>query len=225
MTHPLDRPIWSALASRQADFDASGVLARRFPPEVSPFAAARDQSPEAVAALAGLIPDDDDISLIEIAPPGPPAGVQATGAILVQMTTRGLNAGAGREAEVIALGEDDAAEMLALATLARPGPFRRRTHTLGRFIGIRIDGRLAAMCGERLWLEGFREPTALSTHPDFRGRGYGELLLRRATDRILAEGQTAFLHAYATNTPAIALYRRMGFEIRADLTHAVWKRA
>jgi predicted GNAT family acetyltransferase len=151
--------------------------------------------------------------------------VQATGAILVQMTTRGLNAGAGREAEVIALGEDDAAEMLALATLARPGPFRRRTHTLGRFIGIRIDGRLAAMCGERLWLEGFREPTALSTHPDFRGRGYGELLLRRATDRILAEGQTAFLHAYATNTPAIALYRRMGFEIRADLTHAVWKRA
>lgn len=47
------------------------------------------------------------------------------------------------------LGDHDAADMLALATLTEPGPFLLHTHHMGRFFGIHVDGRLVAMAGER----------------------------------------------------------------------------
>jgi predicted GNAT family acetyltransferase len=222
-SHPLDRPVWNALAGRQARFDQTGVLARRFPAEISPLCAARDASVAAVAALAALVTAGDDISLLETAPPSAPPGIATVTRPCVQMTASRLSPG-GREAPTVALGEADAPAMLALATLTKPGPFRARTHTLGRFLGIKIEGRLVAMCGERLSPDGFLEVSALCTHPDFRGRGFGEALLRAVASRILREGETPFLHSYADNEAAVALYRRIGFSVRAEIVHAVWNR-
>lgn len=54
MTNPLDRPIWYALAGRQAGFAVGAGLARRFQAKVSPFIACANDSPEALAAVAGL---------------------------------------------------------------------------------------------------------------------------------------------------------------------------
>ena len=51
----LKRVVWSALTSRHAQFSQGGDLARRFDPAISPFAAAANNSPEALAALAELI--------------------------------------------------------------------------------------------------------------------------------------------------------------------------
>src|SRR5215204_6062380 len=53
--HPLDRPVWSALESRQATLCVGNHLARRFAPGFGPFAAARDERPEALEALEELI--------------------------------------------------------------------------------------------------------------------------------------------------------------------------
>ena len=53
--HPLDRPIWSALASRQAALGRGGQFARRFDPDFTPFAAAVDDSPDALKALGALV--------------------------------------------------------------------------------------------------------------------------------------------------------------------------
>jgi ribosomal protein S18 acetylase RimI-like enzyme len=222
--HPLDSPIWSALQTRQAHFDMQGKLARRFPPDVSPLAAAHNGGARAIAALVERIPPGDDISLLERTPPHPPESVIATAAPALQMTAESFAAG-GRKPDMEALGEADAAEMLALATLTRPGPFRVRTHTLGRFLGVRDGSRLVAMAGERLKLDGFVEISAVSTHPDYRGRGYGAALMRAAGQRILSEGDTPFLHTYAANAGAIALYRKLGFEVREQIVHAIWKRA
>lgn len=224
-SHPLDCPIWSALASRQTAFGDGGALARRFRADVSPFAAAADDTDAAVAALAALARENDDMSLLERAPPAPPPGIELKmSAAGVQMTTNRFTAG-GKQFPIEPLGDDDAAELLALAILTRPGPFRTATHKLGRFIGIREGGRLIAMAGERLQMDGFNEISAVCTHPDYRGRGYGAALMRAVGDRILSEGATAFLHAYASNTGAIALYRNLGFELRCEVTHAVWSRA
>ena len=44
----------------------------------------------------------------------------------------------------------DAAEMLDLVARTDPGPFRKRAVELGRYLGIRRDGQLVAMAGERL---------------------------------------------------------------------------
>lgn len=223
MSHPLDKPIWSALTTRQAHFARGSDHALAFPADVSPFAAARDDSSSAVAELAALVPDDADVSLLEVAPPAAPLGIAATEIAGVQMILERFPPATAAH-PIVTLGDTDASEMLALATLTRPGPFRTRTHTMGNFIGIRDGARLVAMGGERLALEGFTEITALCTHPDYRGRGYGQTLLRAVGQCILDAGRRPFLHVYASNTAAIALYERMGFTIRARVTHAIWKR-
>jgi predicted GNAT family acetyltransferase len=123
------------------------------------------------------------------------------------------------------LGEADAAEMLALATLTRPGPFSLRSLEVGGFWGIRLGGRLAAMAGERMKQPGYCELSGLCTHPDFRGEGLARLLSLSVAGRIFARGEQPFLHAYATNTGAIALYESIGFTLRSRMTIAVIARA
>lgn len=223
--HPLDCPAWSALSSEQASCATGSGDARRFREDIGPFAGAADNAPDSIAALAALAHDNDDMSLLEAKPPAPPAGVSLKmSAAGVQMITRGFTASGG-QFPIEPLGDADSEEMVALATLTRPGPFRAKTHTLGRFLGIRDAGRLVAMAGERMQMPGFVEISAVCTHPDYRGRGYGAALMRAVGDRILREGATPFLHAYASNTGAIALYRKLGFELRAEVTHAVWSKA
>jgi ribosomal protein S18 acetylase RimI-like enzyme len=223
VTHPLDRPIWSALETRQAHFARGDDLVRRFPADVSPFVAARDASPEAVAGIASQIADGDDVSLVEAAPPLAPEGISETRLPVFQMVWDRFSTGR-TVFSVSPLGERDAADMLELATLTRPGPFRARTHAMGRFVGVREDGRLIAMAGERLNATGYHEISAVCTHPDRRGRGLGPALMRVVGQRILEEGDIPFLHTYSSNTTAVALYRRLGFEVRAEVTHAIWNR-
>lgn len=50
-------------------------------------------------------------------------------------------------AGVVELGAADVPEMLDLTARTRPGPFWRRTHELGTYLGVRLDGRLVAMAG------------------------------------------------------------------------------
>lgn len=223
-SHPLDCPIWSALSSRQTAFGTDGAMARRFSEDISPFAACADGSTEAVAALGALAHADDDMSLLEREPPSPPPGIALKmSAAGVQMVLTAL--APGPEAAFVALGEEDAPDMLALATLTKPGPFRARTHKLGRFIGVRENGLLIAMAGERLQTDEFVEVSGICTHPEHRGRGLAAALTRVVSQRILDEGRTPFLHAYASNTGAISVYRKLGFAHRCDVVHAMWTRA
>lgn len=225
MTHLLDRPIWSALDTRHAYFAGGGALARRYPAAVSPFVTGCDHSPEAVAAMAGLMGEGEDISVVEVDPPPAPAGISETRLPLFQMVWDSFPEVGETAFDIRPLGEDDAAEMLALATLTKPGPFRARTHTMGRFLGVREGGKLIAMAGERLHVTGFHEISAVCTHPDWQGRGLGAALMKAVGARMIQEGDQPFLHTYASNATAIELYRKLGFTVRANLVHALWKRA
>lgn len=109
------------------------------------------------------------------------------------------------------LTDDDAAEMVALATLTVPGPFHARTNRLGGFIGIRHAGQLVAMTGQRMRPGNFTELSGVCTHPDHRGRGYAGFLMRVVANRMLAHGEIPFLQTYACNTGAVALYESLGF--------------
>jgi GNAT superfamily N-acetyltransferase len=115
----------------------------------------------------------------------------------------------------VVLGPDDVEEMTDLVRRTRPGPFERRTVTLGTYLGFRDRGTLVAMAGERLLPPGYTEISAVCTDPDHRGRGYAARLVRAVAAGIRARGEVPFLHTTASNTPAIRLYEQLGFELRA----------
>ncbi|MGL4313285.1 MAG: GNAT family N-acetyltransferase [Sphingomonas sp.] len=224
--HPLDRPIWNTLATRHANLAEGDGLARRFRPAVNMFGAARDDGTAALAALAALVPTSGALGLVEaIAPPPVPGTRIVFQAQLYQMLlAEPLPPMPPRDdLDWVDLGDDDAPDMLALATLTKPGPFFAQTHRLGRFIGIRRGGALVAMAGERMKVPGFAEVSAVCTHPDWRGHGLGIGLMRVAIERMLAEGDAVFLHAYPDN-PAVALYQALGFRVRREMCFTIVER-
>jgi predicted GNAT family acetyltransferase len=81
------------------------------------------------------------------------------------------------------------------------------------------------MAGERMKQAGFTEVSGVCTHPDVRGRGLARLLSAHVARRILARGETPYLAAYATNTPAIRLYESLGFRPRCEVNVVMVARA
>jgi predicted GNAT family acetyltransferase len=220
--HPLERPVWSALATRQSALAVAQGGARRFAPDFGMFAAVDDAGPETLEALGALVRGHGDVAIVE---PEPPPAVPATSVVSVARCWQMV---AGRPLtppeppfEILPLTDADGPEMLALATLTRPGPFFRRTHQLGEFIGVKQHGRLIAMAGERMRPLGHTEVSGVCTHPEHRGRGYGGALLGLVVARIQARGETPFLHVYADNKGAIALYEQLGFSFSRELVMTV----
>ncbi len=126
--------------------------------------------------------------------------------------------------DFIELTDDDIPEMIALTALTKPGPFDARTREFGDYIGIRREGKLAAMAGQRLHVPGYREVSAVCTHPDYLGQGYARALMLEIMRRIIASGETPFLHVRSLNTRAIDVYRRMGFIERRSIELAILRR-
>jgi ribosomal protein S18 acetylase RimI-like enzyme len=221
--HPLDNPIWRALTTRHSHLAEGDALARRYPAAISPLAGLPAPQAVNVAALAALVEVGDEMGIFERTPPSlPPPWEVLREARITQMARASRTPLPEADVGATALGADDVEEMLALVALAQPGPFRTRTIELGRFVGVREGGRLIAMAGERMWIDGFREASAICTHPEARGRGLARALSARVVNRMIAAGETPFLHVLSTNQAAIELYRALGFEFRTEfhLLHA-----
>lgn len=217
--HPLDRPVWSMLTGRQAHLaegDARGVRIDR---GYGVFGAAADTGAAAQAALAALVPDGGEIWIVEGEHWPVPDGLrEVKRAVLAQMVAEGAPP-PPREGEpaILPLGDDDAAEMTALADHAQPGPWGPKTHRYGPFFGIREDGRLLAMAGQRMLMPGMAEVSGVATWADCRGRGLARTLIAHVMRQMAARGETPFLHSYADNAGAIGLYESLGFRIRREV--------
>ena len=224
LAHPLDRPVWGSLTGSWSPRAMRVGEAVRLAPGYGHFAATPELTARSLATLAALEIDENGLHLVEPTPIETPPGLAVElQAGLVQMTAAEIE-GEGADLEVLPLGEADGPEMFALARLTRPGPFAARTHALGGFIGVRSDGALVAMAGERMRTGGFCEVSGVCTHPDHRGRGYAGALMRIVARRILERGETPFLHAMQTNPGAIALYEKLGFRLRRVMSLTVLKR-
>ena len=183
------------------------------------FGGAADTGAEAQAALAALVPDDGELWIVEGEPWPVPAGTrEVKRAVLAQMVAEGPPP-EPREGEppIVALGEADASEMAALADHAKPGPWGPATHRYGPFFGIRENGRLLAMAGQRILVPGMAEVSGVSTWADCRGRGLARSLIGHVMRAMVARGETPFLHSYADNAGAIGLYESLGFRIRREV--------
>jgi predicted GNAT family acetyltransferase len=226
--NPLDNPAWTALNTFQAHLATGSDLARRYPEDLTSIGAVGRADPAALGELATLVAGGDWISmpatLEGIAPlVRPPLTVTLT-TRLVQMVCSRRVAVPPSDVELPVLAAADMSDMVALAALTHPGPFRSRTYTFGTYLGIRVNGRLAAMGGQRMHLPGYRELSAICTHPDFRGRGYARVIVARLVAAVFDEGLTPFLHVQAENIGAQALYATLGFVERARLPLVVVER-
>jgi ribosomal protein S18 acetylase RimI-like enzyme len=212
----LDGWTWSALTTVHASLAEGDGLAKRYPAAIGPLAGVREQSEEAYRALARVLRESPPGILFLTEPPRIPAGWRVVREWMLEqrVLTGDLPADDGFPIEK--LSERDAGEMVALAALAEPGPFRERTIELGGYVGIRdpASGRLVAMAGQRTALTGFREVSAVCTHPEYRGRGYGGALTAHVAREIAARGETPFLGVRVDNQSARRVYERIGFALR-----------
>ena len=207
-SHLLDNPIWNSLLTEHSTLAISNHRARRYPAAIGPLSGVPRQSPEDFEALRALAGPGGVVVLFCTGKPAPPQGwTLIRGGLLTQMVCEKPRTEARieitRGEQLRPLTTADVPEMLALADLTEPGPFRDRTIELGAFFGIFMEGQLVAMAGERLHLPHHVEVSAVCTHPDARGRGYARMLIATVIDDIRRRGKIPFLHSFADNYPAI----------------------
>lgn len=214
----LDNPAWHALTGRQAALGLGSALARRYLPDIDPIAAFPDDPPpEAWDELAALMRDDGPLLFLRDHLDVPPSwSVRFQMGVPQMIATAPIAHPSGitfRE-----LTAEDDAEMLALARATEPGPFALHTRELGSYIGMHEGGRLIAMAGQRMHIDGYREISAVCTDPEYRGRGLAAALTAEIAARICEAGETPFLHVREDNTTAIRVYERMGFTTQRILS-------
>ncbi|WP_035862026.1 GNAT family N-acetyltransferase, partial [Cryptosporangium arvum] len=215
--HPLDHAAWASLTGAHRHLAQIHGQAARYLPDVSPLGVLAPGADARVwDDVIALLGPDAVLSLtaLDVTPPES-FGIEfsAPGVQLIDATVD-----ARTDPEAIRLTTADVPEMLELVERTRPGPFARRTIELGTYLGIRREGALIAMAGERMRPPGHTEISAVCTDPAHRGQGLGSRLVLAVAAGIRARGEVPFLHAAATNTGAIALYEKLGFVLRRNTT-------
>lgn len=223
-----DNAAWHSLTGAHAHLAIGDDLVRRYPDDVAGFVGVRSWDEPAVwDSLATVVGSGNEFSISspDVAPEGAGAPAAAPAPQLPDGWVETFR-GAGVQLvetdrlrprpddEAVELGQADVADMLALVERNRPGPFRPRTYLLGRYIGIRREGRLIAMAGERLRPGEWTEISAVATDEAYRRQGLASRLVLDVAFHIQQRGGRAMMHAAASNVNAIAGYEKLGFELR-----------
>ena len=221
----LDRMVWHALHSNQSDIGQCLAKACRYGAEFAPFAAIADTGQEAVAQLRSLLASGETIYLAGDKPERLD-GLAFTHTVPCLQMVLPEDAPIAEEREpgsgeplfaIVPLGVEDVPAMLELTTLTVPGPFRTRTYEMGNYAGIRENGVLVAMAGERFAVGPFREISAVCTHPAHTGRGYAAAMLAHHMRRHRRLALRSCLHVASANERAIAVYKRAGFVVEREV--------
>jgi predicted GNAT family acetyltransferase len=215
-------PIWQALTTEQSSIALGGDLARRYPADVLPFCAVARPDEQCMLALRELVvPGEPSYFSTDgetpFAVPGLTVGQPMAVPQMIWPADRARNAAEDALPRIETLTAADASAMVGLTDVAFPSLYRQRTYTLGNYFGIRVEGELIAMAGERFSLGGYREISAVCTHPQHIGRGYAARLIHHVLADQAARGLGSFLHVAGNNTRAIALYERLGFVASSEI--------
>jgi ribosomal protein S18 acetylase RimI-like enzyme len=221
----LDNPVYAALSSAHARFAQRSGRALRYAADVAPFLAlpADASSGDWRDAVELIAPGTAAATMYNGGPELPESLAVTHNFELAQMV--GERVEGAEDPEAIALGSADVADMLELVRLTEPGPFLQRTIELGRYVGIRREGALVAMAGERMRFDGWTEISAVCTAPTARGQGLASRLVATLVAGIQRRSERVFLHVLIGNTDAIRLYEGLGFRARRTRTISVLTRA
>ena len=211
--HILDNPLWASLSTRHRGLALGAGAVLRYPAAIAPFLAVAGRAAVDAAELEALVGRNETVYLIGPEPSLPPGWRLTNLGLLAQMVCEQ----ALPEVEgppLVPLTDAHRADVLGLTALVYPHYFRPRTVELGRYFGVLEQGRLAAMIGERMGAPGYREISAVCTHPDFSARGLARRLLAFLSNDNLRRGETPFLHVSLENERAKSLYERNGYRTR-----------
>jgi ribosomal protein S18 acetylase RimI-like enzyme len=219
----LDNIVWASLNGPHARFASISGHAARYPGDVTPFVALEPNADDSAwSDLSRLFGPGGIVVLVGVLLRPPDTWQTLRTVDCVQMT--GTTGGElESDSDIIRLGADDVPEMLELVERTQPGPFLPGTIELGNYYGVRREGALIAMAGERLHPPGWTEISAVCTDAGFRGQGLGGRLMNAVGAGIAARGERPLLHAAAENTNAIRLYEDLGFSVRRRIAVEIFQ--
>ena len=218
----LDNPIWHALNTYHKHLAIRGDETVRYPPDILGAVALAENSRVGFTKLRDLVQAHEIVGVMG-ALPEELAGWEVVhsdqGRQLIHEDLQPAS-----PVDAVVLTTEDVPEMLDLVDVTQPAPFSPRAIELGEFLGIRQDGHLVAMAGQRLHLPGFCEVSTVCTHPDYRGRGYAAALTTMVAESILERQEIPFLHVAPGNDRALRLYLQLGFRIRTEIQFSILKK-
>ena len=119
---------------------------------------------------------------------------------------------------VIRLGENDLHEIQQFYDLAYPQNwFDARMLKTNYYFGIRRQDRLISMAGVHVCSEKYSVAALgnIATHPEHRSAGLATTVTARLCRSLLRSVDHIGLNVKADNGPAIAVYKKLGFEVAA----------
>ncbi|SMC90380.1 GNAT family N-acetyltransferase [Pedobacter nyackensis] len=218
----LDNPTWNALTSTHQHFALGADTAKRYPANVLPFVGFDSKALNPFEILKNIVTPGEVIYVVGDLPELPSSWTVSDKIEGDQMVCSQLiDIKYDESTELLKLGAADAPEMYALINRVQPGFYKEDTAKLGSYYGIRVNGQLVAMAGERLKMTGLSEVSAVCTHPDHTGKGYAGQLVSLVCKQMITQDKTPFLHVVSSNERAIKLYERLGFVKRRSIPF--WK--
>jgi ribosomal protein S18 acetylase RimI-like enzyme len=218
---PFLNPVWHALHGPHRNLAIVEGNACRYPADVSPFAAIGAPGDRTFDELRLLLAPEESVWIVDFGRTVP--GLKVVDSLdCVQMVLPADAELPTRSDGVIPLTPANAHEMVRLTDMAFPGFFRPRTYRMGSYWGVRVNGELVAMGGERLRLDGYPELSSICTHPAHRGKGLASNVIGHIMRCHRAAGLRSWLHVGAPNTRAIDLYTSLGFQrVRTLMLHRI----
>jgi len=120
--------------------------------------------------------------------------------------------------KVISLNPNDIKDIQILYKESYPdNSFDPRMLETGMYRGIRENNKLISIAGVHVYSQEYKVAALgnITTHPEFRNKGYGKLVTASLCKSLLEKVDTIGLNVSQSNMPAIKSYEDLGFRFNA----------